>query len=59
MSANQKRVWPELVGKDANSAMKTLKEESSSLKYQSIDRHCSFFLIQVLMIFKHYVTIHQ
>jgi hypothetical protein len=28
MSAAQKRVWPELVGKDANSAIKTLKEES-------------------------------
>jgi len=28
MSANQKRVWPELVGKDVNSALKTLKEES-------------------------------
>ncbi len=28
MSANQKRVWPELVGKDANSALKILKEES-------------------------------
>ena len=28
MSATQKRVWPELVGKDADSAMKTLREES-------------------------------
>ena len=28
MSANQKRVWPELVGKDAQSAIKILKEES-------------------------------
>ena len=28
MSANQKRVWPELVGKDADTALKTLKEES-------------------------------
>ncbi|CAF2376678.1 unnamed protein product [Rotaria sp. Silwood2] len=28
MSASQKRVWPELVGKDVNSAIKTLKEES-------------------------------
>jgi hypothetical protein len=28
MSANQKRVWPELVGKDVNSALKILKDES-------------------------------
>jgi len=28
MSANEKRVWPELVGKDANSVLKILKEES-------------------------------
>ena len=29
MSANEKRVWPELVGKDADAAIKILKEESS------------------------------
>ncbi|CAF1399636.1 unnamed protein product [Rotaria sordida] len=29
MSAIEKRVWPELVGKDVNSATKTLKEESN------------------------------
>jgi len=28
MSANQKRVWPELVGKDANSAKEIIKTES-------------------------------
>lgn len=28
MSANEKRVWPELVGKDADAAIKILKEES-------------------------------
>lgn len=36
MSATQKRVWPELVGKDVNSAVKTLKEESGLSKYQFI-----------------------
>jgi hypothetical protein len=36
MSANQKRVWPELVGKDAQSAIKTLKEESGFDDIQTI-----------------------
>ncbi|CAF0830145.1 unnamed protein product [Rotaria sp. Silwood1] len=33
MSASQKRVWPELVGKDINSALKTLKEESADIDH--------------------------
>jgi hypothetical protein len=36
MSANQKRVWPELVGKDVNSALKTLKEESGFDNIQTL-----------------------
>lgn len=36
MSATQKRVWSELVGKDADSAMKTLREESGFDNIQTI-----------------------
>ena len=36
MSAAQKRVWPELVGKNAESAMKTLREESGFDNIQSV-----------------------
>lgn len=37
MSANQKRVWPELVGKDADSVIKTIKQESGLYKENLID----------------------
>ena len=36
MSATQKRVWPELVGKDVNAVVKILKEESGLSNYQFI-----------------------
>lgn len=36
MSATQKRVWPELVGKDADAAMKTLREESGFDNIQTV-----------------------
>ncbi|UJR10616.1 hypothetical protein I4U23_014813 [Adineta vaga] len=36
MSAAQKRVWPELVGKDADSAIKVIKKESDITDIQTV-----------------------
>ncbi|CAF1267284.1 unnamed protein product [Adineta ricciae] len=36
MSAAQKRAWPELVGKDADSAIKTIQQESDITNIQTL-----------------------